>query len=214
MEDKINITLLRPFGPVLAKATMPNEIINKLNEYFDKIASNEKLSKLNDHGSKLAGNVTQEIKIDNQFVEESGWLKFLGTHAKAWIENSVYPKKEVKEFRLIDSWIVSQFKNEYNPTHVHNGHISGVGYLKVPKNFGEYSQKNKRSNKNGNLQLIHGSKQFLSESMYTVQPKIGDFYFFPNYTMHTVFPFHDTDEERRSVSFNAWIDEKVHNVYI
>jgi hypothetical protein len=27
--------------------------------------------------------------------------------------------------------------------------------------------------------------------------------------MHTVFPFKDTDEERRSISFNANIDKKI-----
>ncbi len=27
----------------------------------------------------------------------------------------------------------SQFENEYNPIHYHDGHISGVGYLKIPK---------------------------------------------------------------------------------
>ena len=29
----------------------------------------------------------------------------------------------------------------------------------------------------------------------------------PNYLMHTVYPFSDTDEERRSISFNAQIDK-------
>ena len=31
--------------------------------------------------------------------------------------------------------------------------------------------------------------------------------------MHTVFPFRQTDQERRSVSFNAYIDENIYNVY-
>ena len=54
---------------------------------------------------------------------------------------------------------------------------------------------------------------FLCESTLNIEPKIGDFYFFPNYLMHTVFPFCDTDEERRSISFNGTIDEKIYNVY-
>ena len=29
---------------------------------------------------------------------------------------------------------------------------------------------------------------------------------FPNYLLRTVYPFSDTDEERRSVSFNAILD--------
>ena len=37
--------------------------------------------------------------------------------------------------------------------------------------------------------------------------------FFPNYLMHTVFPFKDTKEERRSISFNAKIDDNIYNIY-
>ena len=50
---------------------------------------------------------------------------------------------------------------------------------------------------------------FLSPQNFKIKPKVGDFYFFPNYLMHTVYPFKDTKEERRSISFNAKIDEKL-----
>ena len=39
--------------------------------------------------------------------------------------------------------MVRQFQNEYNPVHWHGGHISGVGYLKVPSSLGNNPQKNK-----------------------------------------------------------------------
>ena len=67
--------------------------------------------------------------------------------------------------------------------------------------------------KGGNLQLIHGARMFLCNSVIDIKPEVGDFYFFPNYLMHTVFPFRDTHEERRSISFNASIDEDIYNVY-
>ena len=54
---------------------------------------------------------------------------------------------------------------------------------------------------------------FNCNSTFTIEPKVGDFYFFPNYLMHTVFPFKDTNEERRSISFNANIDDEIYNVY-
>jgi len=54
---------------------------------------------------------------------------------------------------------------------------------------------------------------FLSPSTLDIVPSVGDFYFFPNYLMHTVFPFKDSNEERRSISFNAKIDEEIYNVY-
>ena len=69
--------------------------------------------------------------------------------------------------------------------------------------FGQTSQPDKKTNENGKLQLIFGSPNLFSKSTYLVKPEIGDFYLFPNYLMHTVYPFSGTDEERRSVSFNA-----------
>ena len=63
---------------------------------------------------------------------------------------------------------------------------------------------------NGNLQLIHGSQQFLSKSLWNIKPELGDFYMFPNYLMHSVFPFTGTDQERRSISFNAVVDDSVY----
>ena len=203
-KEEEKVLIIKPFGPAIGKATIPENIINTLNEYVDKIAEDEIKSNLLDYGYKLAGNVKQEFKLENEMLEESGWLNFLANNSKEWINLST--KKKITKFELITSWIVRQFNNEYNPIHWHNGHISGVGYLKVPSNFGKTFQKNKSYNKNGHLELIYGSKSFLNNPVFNIIPKVGDFYFFPNYLMHTVYPFFDSNEERRSISFNARID--------
>ena len=104
-------------------------------------------------------------------------------------------------------------ENEYNPLHYHGGHVSGVGYLKIPNSVGEPFQKNKKINNNGQINLVHGSKQFLSEAFFKINPQIANFYFFPNYLMHTVYPFYNKTEERRSISFNAFIDNEIYDVY-
>ena len=100
------------------------------------------------------------------------------------------------------------------PVHYHGGHISGAGFLKLPKTFGDYVQdKGDKEYLGGTLELIHGTTQFMSNSKMTIIPQVGDFYFFPHYLMHTVYPFKGTDEERRSISFNAVIDEDVFQVH-
>ena len=208
-----NIIVLRPFGPSIAKVTMPNEIVEKLNKYVDETIANESKSKELDYGANLAGNVKQEFRLEQKFIDESGWGQFLANSAATWIYQSLGRKKKITKFNLMSSWIVRQFDNEYNPLHVHGGHISGVGYLKVPKTFGKLKQDNKAYNNNGNLNLVHGSRMFLSKSIYNIEPKVGDFNFFPNYLMHTVYPFNGTDEERRSISFNALIDNDIYDVY-
>ena len=73
--------------------------------------------------------------------------------------------------------------------------------------MGETIQKNKNVQHNGKLVLVDGSKKFLCNPTYIITPKVGDFYLFPSYMMHIVYPFSQTLEERRSVSFNAKIDD-------
>ena len=211
MEKENKFEILRPFGPSVARFTMPADLIDVLNEYTDKIILDEKKSKEQDAGKKLAGNVTQEFDVDREFIKSSGLLKFLGTAVTNWIKYST--SKDITKFNIMASWIVRQFKNEYNPVHWHTGHVSGVGYLKVPQTFGKNVQSNKNSNSNGKLELIHGSKMFLCDSRISITPKVGDFYFFPNYLMHNVYPFSDTSDERRSISFNAVVDENIYDVY-
>ena len=53
----------------------------------------------------------------------------------------------------------------------------------------------------------------MSNPRYKIIPEVGDFYFFPHYLMHQVFPFKDSKEERRSISFNAMIDDNIYDVY-
>jgi uncharacterized protein (TIGR02466 family) len=211
MSENFQISVTRPFGPSIAKVTMPKELIDTLNQYIDKIIKDEKKSIKLDYGKNLAGNVKQEFRLENDFVDKSGFLKFLGLSTTNWIKLSGLPK--IKKFNLISAWVVRQFQNEYNPVHVHSGHISGVGYLKVPQNLGSSFQKEKKYNLNGSLNLIHGSRMFLNTSYITIEPKVGDFYFFPHYLMHSVYPFTNTDEERRSVSFNATIDNEIFDVH-
>ena len=200
--------VIRPFGPSIAKVSIPENLIKKLNDYLDQIISNDEKIRLQDHGSKLAGNVSQEFKLEKDFINSSGLKNFLSQNAKEWIKQTV--NKEINKCDIIESWIVRQFENEYNPLHSHSGHISGVGYLKVPDNFGETVQKNKTGNFNGHLQLVHGTKMFLSPVMLNIEPKVGDFYFFPNYLMHAVYPFKNKSAERRSISFNALIDQEIY----
>jgi len=203
---------LRVLGPAVLRVKIPDKIIEKLNEYIDNTVKNKsKLEKLN-YGEKIVGDVTQKFLLEIELVKSSGWLDFLGNCSKIYTE--LNEGKKITKFNLLDTWIVRQFKNEYNPTHWHGGHISGAGFLKVPKILGDSVQKKKDINyRGGNLQLIHGSRMFTCPSTYNIIPEVGDFYLFPNYLMHTVFPFKGTDEERRSISFNATIDDEIYNVY-
>jgi|TARA_B100000242_G_C42893228_1_gene414316 hypothetical protein len=210
--EKVNIELIKIFGPSILKVNIPKPIIDNLNNYIDKIILDKKKSKELDIGERLVGDVTQEFELEQKIMQESGWGQFLSNCVSKWIE--LETKNKITKFQILKSWVVRQYENEYNPTHWHSGHISGAGFLKVPSNLGKNKQDKKQiSYKGGALQLMHGSRMFLSHSTYNIVPKVGDFYFFPNYLMHHVYPFKNTKEERRSISFNAKIDDNIYDVY-
>ena len=212
MSEKLDIRIIKNFGPSVLKVTIPKNIVDLINQYIDGLVNDKEKTKILNAGENLVGDVTQEFSLEDEFIKKSGWYVFLASCVNKWIEFET--KEKVKKFEILNSWVVRQFSNEYNPTHWHSGHISGAGFLKVPSSFGKHTQNKKGIKyKGGNLQLIHGSRMFLCKSTLNIVPAVGDFYFFPNYLMHTVFPFKDTNEERRSISFNAIIDEDIYNVY-
>ena len=209
---KLEYKFIKHFGPSVFKVKIPQNIVQDLNDYVDKIILDNKKQKELDYGNQLIGDVAQEFKLEKEIMEKSGWIDFLAQSASKWIE--LQTEKKITKFELIESWIVRQFKNEYNPVHWHSGHLSGAGFLKIPSSFGNFLQKkDSMEYPGGALELIHGSKAFLSNAKYRINPKVGDFYFFPNYLMHTVYPFKDSDDERRSISFNAKIDDGIYNDY-
>ena len=113
--------------------------------------------------------------------------------------------KAIKDIKILNLWVVSQFKGEYNPIHYHEGDLSGVGYLKLPKGMTNNKMvKNKKLKTNGTIDFINGQRGFLSKSIYNVLPKEKDLLIFPNYLMHTAYPF-NIEGERRSFSFNIKI---------
>ena len=188
----------RAFGPTIGKSKLSKKIITVLNTHVDK----SQLSKNNDYSSKLASQIKNEIKISRIIINKS-LSKELIKNIKIYLNKSDI--KNIKEIKIINPWVVRQFKNEYNPIHYHEGQLSGVGYLKIPKDMNQNKfVKNKKIKTNGTIDFINGQKNFLSKSIYNLNPKFGDLLIFPNYLMHTAYPF-NVDGERRSFSFNAKI---------
>ena len=191
----------RAFGPTLGKGKLSKKILKVINNHVDKTV----ISKKNDYSSKLVSQIKDEVKLNDTFIKKN-LSKELIKNIRKYLEVSGVPN--IKEVKIIKLWVVRQFKNEYNPIHYHSGQLSGVGYLKIPKNMNQNKVvKNKKVKTNGTIDFINGQKNFLSKSIYNLNPKIGDLLIFPNYLMHAAYPF-NVDGERRSFSFNAKITFK------
>ncbi|MDB2362920.1 2OG-Fe(II) oxygenase family protein [Candidatus Pelagibacter bacterium] len=189
---------IKPFGPSIGKTKISKKFSDKLNNEFD----SKSISKKIDYSSKLASQIKNELKISNNFIKKN-LERELKESVNKFLSNEKI--KNIKEIKILNFWIVRQFKGEYNPIHYHEGDLSGVGYLKLPKGMTNNKMvKNKKFKTNGTIDFINGQKGFLSKSIYNVVPKIRDLLIFPNYLMHTAYPF-NIEGERRSFSFNAKI---------
>ena len=189
---------IKPFGPSIGKTKISDKFYNKLNKEFDAKSNSKKI----DYSSKLASQIKNELKISDKFIKQN-LEKELKFSVKKFLFNENI--KNIKEIKILNLWVVRQFKGEYNPIHYHEGDLSGVGYLKLPKGMTNNKLvKNKKLKTNGTIDFINGQKGFLSKSIYNVVPKIKEMLIFPNYLMHTAYPF-NINGERRSFSFNVKI---------
>ena len=198
--------VISPFGPKIGKFKLSSQIIKKINIEVEKITEKKSLYKKLDYSKQLVGQVKQEFQLSKEFIKKN-LHKIIEKEVKSFIHKTT--KKRVKAIKILNFWIVRQYKNEYNPVHYHDGHLSAVGYLKVPKNL---NKSKKQVKTNGTIDFINGSKNFLCESIHNHVPKVGDIIFFPNYLMHTAYPF-NVEGERRSFSLNIQLDQKVTNIF-
>jgi len=198
--------VISPFGPKIAKLKFSKKLVKKINNEVDKILGKKNLLQKLDYSKKLVGQVKQEFQLPKSFITKN-LEKIISNEVKKYVFQTL--GKKVKKITIKNFWVVRQFNNEYNPVHYHDGHISGVGYLKIPKFT---SINNKKSKIDGTIDFINGNKMFLSDSIYNHQPKVGDVILFPHYLMHTAYPFKSAGE-RRSFSFNLEIDNKIANVF-
>ena len=189
---------IKPFGPSIGKTKISKKFLDILNKEVD----NKVLTKNIDYSSKLASQIKKEIKISSNFIKKN-LEREIKKNIKNFLKNEKI--KKIKDIKILNLWVVSQFKDEYNPIHYHDGDISGVGYLKVPKNMTKNKLlKNKKDKTNGTIDFINGQRGFLSRSIFNIVPKERDLIIFPNYLMHTAYPF-NVEGERRSFSFNVKI---------
>ena len=192
---------VKPFGPSIGRTRFSKKFLNLLNKEFDEKSNLKKI----DYSSKLASQISKELKISEKFIKKN-LEKELKNNILKFLSNENI--KNVKKIKILNLWVVRQFKGEYNPIHYHEGDLSGVGYLKLPKGMTKNKMvKNKKIKTNGTIDFINGQKGFLSKSIYNVVPKINELIIFPNYLMHTAYPF-NIDGERRSFSFNVKITLK------
>ena len=164
--EELKCTMHNPFGPMILSVDMTKHHTDEL------IKLSENNSNRKNMDSRLAGQIESEPMLSHEELNSLGYTEIFCNIGKSYVmqRSTVYNEKLHNiNVSLQAAWIVSQKQNEYNPVHMHGGHVSGAGFLKVPKTFGKHIQEEKAETKNyagGTLNLIHGSKQFLSKATF------------------------------------------------
>lgn len=111
-------------------------------------------------------------------------------------------------FEIANIWVNINQKNDYNLPHVHAySDISGVFYLKVPKNSGDIVFINSQEFQH-HLLIDSFTEEFKKQislySEYSITPEEGECVIFPSSLYHRVNP-NKTNEDRISIAFNIRI---------
>ena len=198
-----NVQLVKPFGPLVMMAQLPEGIIKLLDEIVDVIKDKK------DMGTRLAGVIRTESEIPHSMLEEKKVMNIFHALTRSYVEQgylnaglkNLYDNLEVKT-QMQSIWSVSQYENEYNPQHNHSHcQISAVLYLKIPA-MKPRNIPNKPREKDGQIEFTFCTNESIfTTGSFVARPKPGMCLLFPNSLYHQVYPFQGSGE-RRSIAFN------------
>jgi hypothetical protein len=156
----------------------------------------------NDFGHRLAGHLAEQYTLTK--------FEWLNKYFEAYLigyEKWRGRKHTSSPFELKSLWINYMKANEFNPPHNHGGDLSFVIYLDVPK---EITQENKdfkgTLNGPGGISWLYGEMDIQCINVAQRMPATRDFFIFPAFLKHWVFPFR-SDVERVSVSGNIVVKD-------
>ena len=218
-----------PFSPTIMETTVSSRFLDIVNRVGDEVLNDEEKSNKFDWSDKLVGKVHKEVLIplkdeEEDYVNDELKLacieyfeKMISNGHKLQMRASGSQSSDItkKSINITQSWIVSQYKNEYNPWHTHSGDISAVIYLKIPDGMNDFVKEEMKDHhpSSGMIQFMTGERQSFKKDTMNFIPEVGKFLIFPSWLKHSVFPFY-VDGERRSMSFNArYFDTKQEKLF-
>ena len=199
-QTELKYDIYQPFGPSILKTTLPQGFVNLLNAEADHILYDDKLSKEHDWSHNLAGNVKKEVAIDQNKIPN--FPEFMITMAKQYYKHTINAEPAEGSKVSFRVWAVSQYAGDFNPMHIHDANLSGVAFLKIPPGFDKEYEAEDHHPTVGCLEFLGSMPNHFARHSYIAKPQVGDFYLFPSWLTHQVYPFR-SEGERRSLAFNV-----------
>ena len=209
-KNKVTLDIVRPFGPSILKTKLTEELIKDLNQ--DCLDITEKKKEKRDWSDQLAGRVQEEFHISqDRLLKHASWFNAVTGRYLFPIDKDYENQKDNFKVGIASGWYVRSFGGDFNPYHYHTGcNISCIGYLKMPEDINEYWETEDKDHNpfGGYLDFRYGTIGLNCPNNLKLKPQVGDFYMFPNWLDHQVYPFRskynypNEKGERRSFSLN------------
>ena len=211
--DKDNIKIYY-FGPVLKRYHLSNDFCKEMLERGLK-------SKIS-HEQQLAGIIEQKGKF-GQYRYSDDDIKFFTENMQEIIsdyrnsQNNICEQQDDSNdppiYRLNSLWINIMGPGDFNPPHIHDGDLSFVLYLKVPKELKEENERyTGKSDGPGNIWLQFGEDLTWAANNKSVFPEENMMLLFSARLRHVVYPY-KSNVERISISGNFDVMNKKNGIY-
>ncbi len=211
----------------ILQGKMSKEIMDNVYEYLDTINDNSANPTLvaNISGDQSTVNVKHPLMQGYMRQLHQSAVDFHNLHPHPQLEFTKSPERRIE---VSHSWSVKMNGGDYNPRHYHQTRNSVTGiatvcYVKVPESIQtDVDASNKKVYKTGNSTYTRNEgcldfswnrqsmmDDYRSRDTTTVVPHVGDYYIFPKWLYHTVYPYTGS-EQRWSVqtNFNVFTNEE------
>ena len=190
---------------IIASTALYSARLNIKNEYknriIDKIVDLYK-SKKTKSPEHWEGNVQSTHEVEGLEETYKEFVEQIAPHIKEYLK--IYNVESPFKLHFLDLWFNINKKYDYQEFHIHSeSHISGVYYLKVPKNSGDIRFKG--INNNNMFPLKNTSSTIYRNSGFTYEPVDDDLILFPSYLEHMVTQSKN-DDLRISFAFNVVVE--------
>ena len=170
--------------------------VNKMTDLCRKFVKDDKGRNISNRG----GYQSNDIDLSNKlFADFFANIKF---HATGFASSVL----KVETQFMHNAWININNFGDYNVIHNHPySHISGVYYLKTPKDCGRLVLQNSAKDVLQYYEVDAGIKQRnqYNSQEFVLEPEPGKLYLFPSWINHYVQPNRNRNEERISIAFNT-----------
>jgi len=204
------------FGTQLAKYRIDENLMNELLEVGKK--------QTNSYNKMLVGRIEEEYGFSNE--DKNYFNPKILPFLKDYVKKYVAPNAPDIDFSIMidDYWINLQVAGEFNPPHIHVGHLSFVIYVQIPD---EINKETKAvGSPPGSISFtymeypkIRGlvepdnvsskiEEAVLPKFFYIHKPQAGELLIFPSFMNHFVESFETKGVERISIAGNAFINGK------